>query len=164
MSKTDEPMKYALRKSEETDFEFVFQLNKANMRRYVELLRGWNDDAERDDMRRHFLLGKEQIIVVDGKDVGRLAVDRYPDRIDLRHVEILPEYQGRGIGTKIIQDILDAARQLRAPVTLMVLSINPAKRLYGKLGFVTVEETDAGVKGLKCKMSTVMSQAGAVLS
>jgi hypothetical protein len=46
----------------------------------------------------------------------------------------------------------------------MVLSINPAKRLYEKLGFVTVEETDAGVKGLKCKMSTVMSQAGAVLS
>jgi hypothetical protein len=70
----------------------------------------WNDDAERDDMRRHFLLGKEQIIVVDGKDVGRLAVDRYPDRIDLRHVEILPEYQG-GIGTKIIQDILDEQRQ-----------------------------------------------------
>jgi hypothetical protein len=47
---------------------------------------------------------------------------------------------------------------------LMVLSINPAKRLYEKLGLVTVEETDAGVKGLKCKMSTVMSQAGAVLS
>ena len=71
-------MKYTLRKSKETDFEFVFQLNKADMRRSVELLRGWNEDAERDDMRRHFVTGKDQIIVVDGRDVGRLAVDRYP--------------------------------------------------------------------------------------
>lgn len=148
-------MKYALRRSVAADFEFVFQLNKANMRRYVEPLRGWDDDAERDDMRRHFLPGTDQIVVGGGRDVGRLAVDRYPDRIDLRHIELLPEYQGRGIGTKIIRDILVEARGLSVPVTLTVLSINPAKRLYESLGFVTVGETDAGVKGLKCRMSTL---------
>ena len=36
---------YGLRPA--TAFEFIFQLNKANMRRYVELLRGWDDAAER---------------------------------------------------------------------------------------------------------------------
>jgi len=108
-------------------------------------------------MRRHFPLGEDQIIIVDGRDVGRLAVDRYPDRINLRLIEILPEYQGRGIGTAIIQDILDEARQAKIPVTLMVLSINPAQRLYERLGFAAIEEIDTGDKGLKYKMSTAMS-------
>ena len=47
-------MQYTLRPSEQDDFEFVFQLNKTNMRRYVELLRGWDDDAERAAMRHQF--------------------------------------------------------------------------------------------------------------
>lgn len=38
---------YGLRPATAEDFEFIFQLNKANMRRYVELLRGWDDAAER---------------------------------------------------------------------------------------------------------------------
>jgi len=37
-------------------------------------------------------------------------------------------------------------------VTLMVLNVNPAKRLYERLGFRTVEELDTGQKGIKCRM------------
>ncbi len=54
-----------LRESNEDDFEFVFQLNKANMQKYVQMLRGWDDEAEREDMRRHFRSGTDQIIIVD---------------------------------------------------------------------------------------------------
>jgi ribosomal protein S18 acetylase RimI-like enzyme len=146
-------IKYTLRKSNEDDFEFVFDLNKANMRKYVEALRGWDDEAEREDMRRHFRPGSDRIIALDGKDIGRLAVDCYADRIDLRHIEILPECQGQGIGTAIIRDILGEARQAKLPVTLIVLDMNPAKRLYERLGFRTVEEIDARQKGIKCRMA-----------
>jgi ribosomal protein S18 acetylase RimI-like enzyme len=148
---------YTLRESNEDDFEFVFQLNKTNMQKYVQMLRGWDDEAEREDMRRHFRSGSDQIIIVDGRGVGRLAVDRYPNRIELRHIEILPAYQGRGIGAAIILDILEEARQMNLPVTLMVLNVNPAKRLYERLGFRTVEEIETGKKGVKCRMEAATS-------
>ena len=157
-------MKYALRKSGESDFEFTFELNKTNMRRYVETLRGWDDDAERDDMRRHFQPGEDRIIVVDGRDAGRLVVERFPDRINLKVIGILPRYQGRGIGTAIIRDILDEAREAKIPATLMVLNINPAKRLYEKLGFATIEEADNRPKSVKYRMSTGILQSELVSS
>jgi ribosomal protein S18 acetylase RimI-like enzyme len=122
------------------------------MQKYVQMLRGWDGETEREDMGRHFRPGSDQIIIVDGKDVGRLAVDHYPNRIELRHIEILPAYQGRGVGAAIIRDILEEARQVNLPVTLMVLNVNPAKRLYERLGFRTVEELDTGQKGIKCRM------------
>jgi ribosomal protein S18 acetylase RimI-like enzyme len=150
-------MQYTLRAAKADDFEFVFQLNKANMRGYVEQLRGWDDEAERADMRRHFQPGAEQIIVFDGQDIGRLAVTRHPDRIDLRHIELLPQYQRQGIGTAIIQALLREARQAHLPATLMVLKLNPAQRLYERLGFRTVEQIDAGPKGIKCRMEAPAS-------
>jgi ribosomal protein S18 acetylase RimI-like enzyme len=147
---------YTLRESKEDDFEFAFQLNKANMQKYVQMLRGWDDEAEREDMRRHFRSGSDQIIIVDGKDVGRLAVGRYPNRIELRHIEILSAYQGRGVGTAIIRDILEEARRMNLPVTLMVLNVNPARRLYERMGFRIVEEIDTGQKGIKCLMEAAV--------
>lgn len=148
-------MDYTLRPSEPGDFEFVFQLNKTNMRKYVEQLRGWDDEAERADMRRQFQPGTDSIILIQGQRVGILAVDHYPSRIDLRHIEILPDYQRRGLGTAVIRDILAKARQLQVPVTLIVSQLNSnAKRLYERLGFHTVEAVDTGLKGVKCRMST----------
>lgn len=144
---------YGLRPASAEDFEFVFQLNKANMRRYVELLRGWDDDAEREDIRAGFQPGVDQIITVSGEDVGRLRVERYRDCIEIRHIEILPGYQGRGIGSEIIRDVLREAREAGLPVVLTVLSLNhPARRLYERLGFREVERFDAGPKGIKIRM------------
>ena len=150
---------YKLRPAFEKDFEFVFQLNKTNMRRYVELLRGWDDAAEREDMRCGFRPGVDHIIMCGGEDIGRLSVDRYPDRIEIRHIEILPQYQGQGIGSRIISDILNEARELGVPVTLTVLNLNPARRLYERLGFRKVDEYDAGPKGIKIRMKADWSES-----
>lgn len=143
---------YELRPASEADFGFVFRLNKTNMRRYVEILRGWDDDAEREDLRSGFRPGVDQIITLAGEDIGRLVVERFPDRIEIRHIEILPEYQGRGIGSQVILDVLREAREAGLPVTLTVLNMNPARRLYERLGFRAVEEFDAGPKGIKVRM------------
>ncbi|ETW97209.1 MAG: hypothetical protein ETSY1_23575 [Candidatus Entotheonella factor] len=150
------PVHYTLRPSKQDDFEFIFQLNKTNMRHYVEALRGWDDEAEREDMRRQFQPGADSIILIEGKEAGILGVDHYPSCIDLRHIEILPAYQRRGIGTAIIRDLLAEAERSQLPVTLIVLQINPAKRLYERLGFRTVEEVNTGSKGIKCHMTTAL--------
>ena len=126
------------------------------MRKYVDKLRGWQDELEREDMRKHFQPGVDQIIVANGRDIGRLSVVQRSDRMELRHIEIDPEYQRRGIGTVVIQDVLSAARKAGLPTTLIVLDINPAKRLYERLGFKIIETVDCGEKGMKCVMKAAV--------
>lgn len=147
-------MKYSFRPSTEADFEFVFQLNETNTRKYVEVLRGWDDKAERAEMRRQFQPGADQIIMIDGNDADVLGVNHYPTKIDLRHIEILPEYQGRGITTATVREIVEEVRQANIPVTLMVLNMNSAKELYEGLGFRVLEEVDTGRTGVKYRMTT----------
>jgi GNAT superfamily N-acetyltransferase len=146
---------YSLRTCSESDFNFVFDLNKKNMQKYVDVLRGWNDDHERKDMRKQFRPGLDQIVVADGRNIGFLSVIAHADCIQLRHIEIDPEYQNRGIGSEIIQHVVDTGRKAGVPVTLAVLAVNPAMRLYERLGFVAVETIDQGEKGLKSVMKAV---------
>ena len=54
---------------------------------------------------------------------------------------MLPAYQGRGIGTALIMALVTEANQQRVPLTLQVLKVNPARRLYERLGFVVRDET-----------------------
>ena len=124
------------------------------MRGYVERLRGWDDEAERAEMRRRLASGNYQLVLIDGGAAGMLAVTRQATSLHLKHIELLPAYQGRGTGTTIIRDLIAQARALRLPVMLHVLKVNPARRLYERLGFRIVAEVDAGPHGIKYLMST----------
>lgn len=68
-------MKVHLRPAAPDDFEFVSHLNKTSMRKYVEQLGGWDDYAEREDMKTKFRPFQDQIIVIDNQDAGIFAVD-----------------------------------------------------------------------------------------
>lgn len=133
---------FELRPSTGNDFEFVYRLNESSFRRYVERARGWDESAERRAMRALFRPGVDMIVVANGYDIGIFAVDRYETKLHLRHVELLPEYAGREIGSALIRDLLDEARDLGLPVTLRVTKANTnARRLYERLGFRTFGET-----------------------
>ena len=51
------------------------------------------------------------------------------------------EYQRRGIGSKLVERLLAEARSARLPLRLRVLRVNPAFRLYQRMGFRVVEAT-----------------------
>ena len=133
------------RDSTQDDFGFVFELNKTNMKKYVEEIRGWDEDFEREDMKKKFTPAVDKIIQIDGKDSGILRILETDESVLLDHIELLPEFQGQGLGSKIVQEILKKGKR----VNLQVLKQNPAVNLYKKLGFKIIGETD-----LKYKMST----------
>jgi GNAT superfamily N-acetyltransferase len=54
-------------------------------------------------------------------------------------VTLLPERRGQGLGTALMQRLLDWSDELQLPVTLHVEPFNPAQRLYQRLGFQTLE-------------------------
>jgi len=60
---------------------------------------------------------------------------------------VLPGYEGRGLGTRLLTCLVDAARGMYPALALSVRHDNPARRLYERLGFVTVGDVVNRVGG-----------------
>ena len=64
------------------------------------------------------------------------------DLVFLGVIEIAPDHQSRGIGTKLVQGLLNEADSRGVPVELQVLKVNhPARRFYERLEFAVIGET-----------------------
>jgi len=62
-------------------------------------------------------------------------------------VALLPGHRGRGLGTRLLERLLDAAQERFQIISLSVSMDNPALRLYKRLGF-----RSAGVQGTSLTM------------
>lgn len=54
-------------------------------------------------------------------------------------IAVLPHHRGKGVGEKLMNELLLAARAHYTAVSLSVSIGNPAARFYQRLGFVTVK-------------------------
>lgn len=81
------------------------------------------------------------VILIDGKPAGRLYLRRAEEEHRIVDIALLPEHRGKGIGRRLMQDILDAASEAKKMVRIHVEQNNPAMRLYDRLGFKKVGET-----------------------
>jgi ribosomal protein S18 acetylase RimI-like enzyme len=108
-------------------------LNEASLREYVEPIYGWDDEVQRTYHAAWFDPDRLSIIEdEDGTAVGVLDVSDEGDHLYLSRIAILPEAQGRGIGTAVVRDLLASGRTVR----LHVFSNNVrARRFYERLGF-----------------------------
>jgi ribosomal protein S18 acetylase RimI-like enzyme len=131
-----------LRTANVEDFDFLYGLRRAAMKEYVARTYGWDEAWQRENFRRHFDPSASRIIVSQGRDAGVLSVSETESEIVLNVVELLPEFQGRGIGTAVVRWVLEDAEGKGKAVKLQVLKVNPARRLYERLGFSTVGETE----------------------
>ena len=80
------------------------------------------------------------VVLVDGAPAGRLYVDRRDDEIRIVDIALLPEHRSRGIGTSLLGELLREADAAGKSVTIHVERLNPALRLYERLGFSVAED------------------------
>ena len=132
---------FLLRQATEADYAFLYSLHTATMKEYVAQTWGWDETIQQAMFRDKFDPGRSHIVEVNGRSVGVLSVERRPLTLFLANLQILPEAQGRGLGTAIIGTLLAQASASGTSVTLQVLKVNPARHLYERLGFVIVGET-----------------------
>lgn len=124
-----------LRSVTAADSEFCFQLHKAAMGDYVAAVRGWDEQDQRAYHSRAFDPGHWQIVTADGADAGMLSVEYRPAEIYLGRIEIHPDHQGRGIGTRLVTGLLLKAERQGLDLVLDVLAVNHrARALYRRLG------------------------------
>lgn len=96
--------------------------------------------AQKTHYDEHFPDAAFDLILVDGLPAGRLYVDRRDDEVRLVDIALLPEHRGRGVGERILREILAEGEEKGLLVRIHVEANNPAMRLYRRLGFEKIEE------------------------
>ncbi|MDH3254334.1 MAG: GNAT family N-acetyltransferase [Acidobacteriota bacterium] len=94
--------------------------------------------AQHEHYRRSFPRAQFDIILWQDRPVGRLYVDRTSEEHRLIDITLLPDSRGRGLGSAVIEALLEEAARARKSVRLRVEPHNPAARLYQRLGFRTI--------------------------
>lgn len=130
-----------LRQATEADYDFLYHLIVACLKEYIAATWGWDDVFQENYFASRFNPENTSVLVVEGRDVGQLTLEEKDNSIVLSQICVLPRYQGQGLGTEVIQGVLAKAEIRNCPVRLRVLKVNPARRLYERLGFVVFGET-----------------------
>lgn len=139
-------MQINFRQITDDDLEFLWRLHNSALKDYVEQTWGWNEDWQRLDFIDKFNPAEGVIVVVDNIDAGFLRTIERETETVLVSIRLLPEFQNRSVGTEIIKNLLKKSKNL---VRLQVLKVNPARRLYERLGFKVYDETETHYKMMK---------------
>jgi len=121
------------------DLDFLLTLRKKSMSKHLANAKIKLTKAQHlERIKEHYY--DSHIILRDRKPIGllKLGVVSLKDTsksLHIRQLQILPEYQGQGIGSKVLAVVKKRALQLQLPITLNVLLKNPARGLYLRHGF-----------------------------
>ena len=153
----DDPL--ALRLADSADREFLYEVYASTRQDELAPV-PWNAAEKEGFLRQQFGAqdtyyrqhrpDTEFLVILDaGEPVGRLYVSESADQMIVMDIALLPEHRGQGIGTRLIEALLERAKASGVPVILHVEANNPVQRLYARLGFV-----DVGEEGVYLRAST----------
>ena len=126
------------------DKHFIYQTKKDSIKKYVELIWGWDEEYQIKSFEKDFfLLSNFKVIYSIDKKIGFLEINETDKLINITEIHINPEFQRRGIGSKIINEIIYEAKEKNKKIALGCFKKNHgAVKLYIKLGFKIIEETE----------------------
>lgn len=106
--------------------------------RYAFLLHQFT--AQQDHYTKHYPGASHDIILSDGRQVGRIYVARLEREIRIIDLTLLPEERNAGIGSYLIRQLLVEAGRTKQSVRIWVEDFNPSLRLFERLGFSRSEQ------------------------
>lgn len=130
------------RQAEDSDHAFLRQLHHAAYRDVVTRQFGKWVESDQDAWFDQKLDAPIQVVEVDGVPVGAIAVHGADDHVFLAELQIVPEFQNRGIGSELLRAELSRAESLGLSIRLRVLLQNRALELYRRHGFIVTGETE----------------------
>ena len=104
-------------------------MRRAALRAYVEQTSGWDDAEQRVTADKEFADLPFAVVEESGRPIGYVCVIHKTECDFIEEIALLPEAQGRGIGTQLLRGILRAAQWRGVPVRLSVFVSNPAQAL-----------------------------------
>ena len=125
------------------DADYCFELHEAAMREIVAAVFGaWDSEVQRRLHEEWFETERVEILEVEATPVGVFDVHDRDDHLYLARIEVHPTWQGHGIGSAVVTELIRGAR----PVRLDVFAVNVrAVALYERLGFAVVDSREGRV-------------------
>jgi ribosomal protein S18 acetylase RimI-like enzyme len=124
------------------DVDFLWDTFRISMKDYITQARGeWNEQREKSQFRHQLELSAAQVIRSNDLEVGFIMAPIKDDARWIHTMCIAPEHQRKGIGTEILRRVIGQTKEQKISLYLSVLKVNPARRLYERLGFRVIEET-----------------------
>lgn len=146
------------RKVQHDDLDFLLSLRRKTMTQHL-LAAGirMTDEEHIENIKECFY--DSHIILVDRKPMGLLkmgvvALNDTHKSLHIRQIQIMPKYQRKGIGSKVLTVVKKRALQLSLPITLNVLLNNPARGLYLRHGFQVDKKTRLEYQ-LRCPLAVI---------
>lgn len=96
--------------------------------------------AQSIDYKHNYPQAANDIILYKNERAGRVILTTERNDLLLVDIAILSEFRNRGIGTKILEWLFEQSRETKMPVSFCVEKMNPAFRLYDRLGFKIVAD------------------------
>lgn len=127
------------RKVKHDDIDFLLKLRKKSMSGHLAKAKiKLTNEQHLERIKEHYY--DSHIILRDRKPIGVLkmgivSLNGTTKSLHIRQLQILPEFQREGIGSKVLTVVKKRALQLQLPITLNVLLQNPARGLYLRHGF-----------------------------
>lgn len=134
---------FTLRAAEEADVPFLLRLRETAMDPHHRAAGIVQTPTEMEARVRSFF-DEAQVVEVEGRPVGLWKLHREPQQWWILQLQLMPEQQGRGIGAALVRGLVAEAHAAGVALKLKVLTSNPARRLYERLGFVIVGTDEHG--------------------
>ena len=134
-------MDYKLECATKDDIELLISYKLANIFNYAKNLPKEEIEKITNYVKSNvpMQIGDYEIIIINNKKIGCLLLKKYEDGILLDELYLDKNYRRKGIGTSILNNILNN----NSKVYLWVYKENtPALNLYKKLGFKIKENTE----------------------
>ncbi len=139
-------MPVSKRPATEADHDFVRAVHHRAYRNVVQRVYGRWDELEQDRLfDANWDAAAHEIVLCDAVACGYCGIEYRNDAIFVHQLVIDPDFQGRGIGTQVMESVIKDAESQGVPVHLQTHLVNRAADLYRRLGFSERTRTETHI-------------------
>jgi ribosomal protein S18 acetylase RimI-like enzyme len=132
------PLPFELRPATRSDLGFCWPIYRDSMKPLTEAVGPWNEAQQQKLIEAAVADAGTSILRQHEDDVGWLQVEETRHIVHLQQLFLMPATRNRGLGTSFLTWMKERAERKRKDLTLEVMTNNPARRLYERLGFKVV--------------------------
>ena len=139
-------MKETRRPALETDTDFARFVHHQAYREVSERQFGpWDEEEQDEYFNADWSSATYEIVLCDAVPCGYVCIEDREDNIHVHELVLLPEFQGQGIGSSLLRQLMERASRRRVPVRLGTFRANRALNLYRRLGFQEMGRTETQI-------------------
>lgn len=137
----------------DNDLPLLFEIYASTRQEEMEMVHHWSQQEKQAFLQQQFVAQHQYykdrytgatfaMIYWKNKPAGRWYVHPHfaHDEIRIMDIALLPAFRNKGIGSTLINNLLQQAQEKGKRVTIHVEFNNPAQRLYHRLGFSKIGE------------------------